>query len=334
VAVSKRLRYEVFRRDDYTCRYCGRSAPEVVLAVDHVVPTALGGADSAENLVTACRDCNAGKSSSSPDAQMVADVADDALRWARAMQIAAHDMLAQQEVRDRARAQFRDHWNEWTFGGRPIDLPPDWPASVDRFVAAGLPMPALFDSIDVAMRASQVRIENVYRYMCGVAWAKVNELQTQARALVSPADDGTSVLATYPYRAALDLLIGQLPNCGDLADPQYRHDLAAKFDRAHDDDREDDGQRSDYSLWPVELRAVVAAIEEALAEAWYQDRTIVAALTELTAGRSDGEQLRARARQRAIDDGWGPEPTPDDITRAALMLAINDVLGTVRPAVP
>ncbi|MGC7224589.1 HNH endonuclease, partial [Mycobacteroides abscessus subsp. massiliense] len=43
MAVTKRLRYEVLRRDNYSCRYCGRSAPEVKLTVDHVVPVALGG---------------------------------------------------------------------------------------------------------------------------------------------------------------------------------------------------------------------------------------------------------------------------------------------------
>lgn len=81
MAVSKRLRYEVLRRDNHACRYCGRSAPDVALTVDHVVPVALGGSDDPGNLVTACRDCNSGKSASSPDAPIVANVADDALRW-------------------------------------------------------------------------------------------------------------------------------------------------------------------------------------------------------------------------------------------------------------
>ncbi|WP_078628685.1 HNH endonuclease [Streptomyces sp. NRRL F-2664] len=52
--VSNRLRFEVLRRDRYTCRYCGGSAPDVVLRVDHVVPVALGGTDTPDNLVAAC----------------------------------------------------------------------------------------------------------------------------------------------------------------------------------------------------------------------------------------------------------------------------------------
>lgn len=67
MAVSKRLRYEVLRRDKQTCQYCGARAPQTPLTVDHVVPRTLGGSDQPDNLVAACFDCNAGKSSSRPD---------------------------------------------------------------------------------------------------------------------------------------------------------------------------------------------------------------------------------------------------------------------------
>jgi 5-methylcytosine-specific restriction endonuclease McrA len=38
MAVSKRTRYEVLRRDNHACRYCGGIAPDVILTVDHVTP--------------------------------------------------------------------------------------------------------------------------------------------------------------------------------------------------------------------------------------------------------------------------------------------------------
>ena len=79
MAVSKRTRFEVLRRDNYTCRYC--RSTENQLTVDHVTPVALGGTDDPSNLVAACRDCNAGKASSSPDAETVARVSDDAMRY-------------------------------------------------------------------------------------------------------------------------------------------------------------------------------------------------------------------------------------------------------------
>lgn len=55
------LRFKVLTRDQFRCRYCGRSAPEVVLHVDHIYPRSKGGEDSLENLVAACRECNLGK---------------------------------------------------------------------------------------------------------------------------------------------------------------------------------------------------------------------------------------------------------------------------------
>ena len=82
MAISKRTRYEVLRRDDHRCRYCGAAAPDVKLTIDHVVPVSLGGSDEPGNLVAACPDCNAGKAASNPDAPLVADVSDKAIRWA------------------------------------------------------------------------------------------------------------------------------------------------------------------------------------------------------------------------------------------------------------
>ena len=61
-STGKRLRFEVFKRDYFTCRYCGAQPPDAILVIDHVVPLALGGASSAENYVTACEPCNQGKS--------------------------------------------------------------------------------------------------------------------------------------------------------------------------------------------------------------------------------------------------------------------------------
>lgn len=55
------LRFSILARDNFTCRYCGRSAPSVPLEVDHLVPVASGGNDEADNLVTSCWSCNRGK---------------------------------------------------------------------------------------------------------------------------------------------------------------------------------------------------------------------------------------------------------------------------------
>ena len=59
--LSKKIRFEVFKRDKFTCQYCGRMAPDVILEVDHIRPVIDGGNNNILNLVTSCRDCNRGK---------------------------------------------------------------------------------------------------------------------------------------------------------------------------------------------------------------------------------------------------------------------------------
>lgn len=60
--ISKRLRFEVLKRDAFTCQYCGKQPPDTVLHIDHIVPVAKGGKNTLINLVTSCCDCNLGKS--------------------------------------------------------------------------------------------------------------------------------------------------------------------------------------------------------------------------------------------------------------------------------
>lgn len=60
--LGKKIRFEIFKRDSFKCQYCGKSSPDVILEVDHVVPVSKGGDNDPINLITSCRDCNRGKS--------------------------------------------------------------------------------------------------------------------------------------------------------------------------------------------------------------------------------------------------------------------------------
>jgi 5-methylcytosine-specific restriction endonuclease McrA len=53
VRLTKR---EIFRRDNFTCQYCGRQSSH--LTIDHVLPRHRGGEHTWDNLVTACSECN------------------------------------------------------------------------------------------------------------------------------------------------------------------------------------------------------------------------------------------------------------------------------------
>jgi len=59
--ISKKIRFEVFKRDGFICQYCGKTPPEVTLEIDHLKPVSKKGTDNINNLITACFDCNRGK---------------------------------------------------------------------------------------------------------------------------------------------------------------------------------------------------------------------------------------------------------------------------------
>lgn len=60
-------RRTIFRRDGYTCQYCGKSKSTGELSLDHVIPRCQGGLTCWENIVVACTECNSKKAGRTPD---------------------------------------------------------------------------------------------------------------------------------------------------------------------------------------------------------------------------------------------------------------------------
>lgn len=208
MAVSRRLRYEVLRRDAHRCRYCGSGAPDVPLTVDHVVPVALGGSDDPANLVTACRDCNSGKSASSPDAPIVADIDQKAAEWARAMSVVVEARTAELAVERTRLNLFDEHWDTWYFGNdEPFPRDPNWKNSVLRFMAGGLDDQFLADAVDTAMGRPRMPTGDVWRYFCGICWRELDDLRERTTSLV---DSGPVVDHRMPQGAGLDPSFGAL----------------------------------------------------------------------------------------------------------------------------
>ncbi len=54
--IDQNISWQVYERDGYTCRYCGRTG--IPLTVDHIDLWEVGGATVAENLISACKRCN------------------------------------------------------------------------------------------------------------------------------------------------------------------------------------------------------------------------------------------------------------------------------------
>ena len=174
MAISKRIRFEVLRRDDHTCRYCGASAPDVQLTVDHVNPIALGGADTPSNLVASCADCNAGKSSSTPDAALVEQVDADAWRWSAAMTEAARRLQAEHDALRSVLCNFELNWTQ--------RLPHSWTATVSRLYESGLPESVLIECADIALAAWGV--DSRWAYFCGAANRRLARMQEIAANII------------------------------------------------------------------------------------------------------------------------------------------------------
>lgn len=174
--LPRRLRFEILRRDDHTCRYCGARAPDVQLTVDHVVPVSLGGQHDPTNLVTACCDCNRGKASSSPDAALVDDVSESARQWAAAVKAAAEVLRQDDGEFAETVAGFYDFYTRscrWS-------PPKDWDGTIVTFLHRGL---SGDDLKHFARIATSKRLDwnETWRYFCGCCWKRITQIDALAK---------------------------------------------------------------------------------------------------------------------------------------------------------
>jgi HNH endonuclease len=205
MALAKRLRFAILQRDAHRCFYCGRAAPDVKLTVDHVVPVVLGGSDDPKNLVTACVDCNAGKTSVQPDPVKVEAVAADALRWSEAIRRVAEQRAADRAVMAADVSAFDEVWLGWTYNQPrtitekvPVPRDDSWRVSIERFLELGLTFEILESLVQVTMKKATDRnipIADTWRYFCGCAWNELERMQAAAAALIE-SEKGSSANGT------------------------------------------------------------------------------------------------------------------------------------------
>lgn len=171
-SIGKKIRFEVFKRDAFTCQYCGAHPPDSILHVDHIVPVALGGGNEVENLITACAPCNLGKGATS------LEVVPQSLA-AKAAEIAEREeqLAGYSAVLAARRGRIED--NVWSVFEvlRPGEksVPRDDFASVKRFVERLGPEPVI-DAAEIAM-AAPVLDRLVFKYFCGICWNKIREAE-------------------------------------------------------------------------------------------------------------------------------------------------------------
>lgn len=189
MAISKRLRFEILRRDNHACKYCGAQAPGASLTVDHVVPLSLGGTDLPSNLVTACRDCNAGKSSIPADAEVVDDVKAQQLRWGQALRMAAENVEARHEEAAEAFEGFKAVWLRSTYQSNGIryylngGLPADWVDTLQDFHRRGLPISEIESAANIIDGLTWVPRDH-WTYCLGILNNKLRAIQQEAQRIM------------------------------------------------------------------------------------------------------------------------------------------------------
>jgi len=178
------LRFEVFKRDRFTCVYYGRTPPNVLLEVDHVMPQAAGGTDEFANLITACMDCNRGKGSrmleEGRSPAVTQQQIDDARE--RVEQAKAHlDLLADLElVVDMQADALLQRWCD-TFNGNKTAS--GWECDVSfpnrrtlRYFLKHLPVSEVFEAVDITgSKFDYPRGEKPSRYFYGICHRKIRE---------------------------------------------------------------------------------------------------------------------------------------------------------------
>lgn len=69
--MTRELRERIMRRDNYTCKICGKYMPdEVGLHIDHIIPVSKGGKSIEQNLQVLCSKCNGHKSNKSTNSDI------------------------------------------------------------------------------------------------------------------------------------------------------------------------------------------------------------------------------------------------------------------------
>lgn len=168
--MSKTLRFEVFKRDRFTCQYCGSTPPKVVLEVDHIEPVSAGGTNDEGNLITACFDCNRGKAAR--DLRVAPEsLSDRAVRVAEAEeQLAGYrEIMRQVEARREA-----DIWEivEALFG--TTETTNARYGSIQQFLAK-LDLFEVKEAANIARAAKPWSEPQRFKYFCGICWNKIRD---------------------------------------------------------------------------------------------------------------------------------------------------------------
>lgn len=173
-ALSKKTRFEVFKRDLFTCQYCGSAPPSVILEVDHLVPVAKGGGNSIDNLIAACFDCNRGKSDRSLDVSPETLLAKAEALQEKREQLKAYERLQKKLQRDAEKAvdAVQDIFQE-VYPARKFSA--TFRLSIKRQFLSRLTLTKLHEAMDISVARIKADPDRAIIYFCKVCWNMIRE---------------------------------------------------------------------------------------------------------------------------------------------------------------
>lgn len=167
--LSKKLRFEIFKRDNFACQYCGNHPPEIILEVDHINPASNGGENDPDNLITSCFNCNRGKAANllTSVPQSLRDKAYEVQE--REEQIQGYQAIMQAR-RDRIEAEVFHILRPFLNDDGSVKR--DYFNGTKRFIER-LGYDEVYEAMEIALGA-RISYGKKYKYFCGVCWNKIN----------------------------------------------------------------------------------------------------------------------------------------------------------------
>ena len=172
-AISKKLRFDVFKRDAFTCQYCGAHPPGTVLHVDHIDPVANGGGNDINNLITSCLHCNLGKG-----ARLLSNAPQSLKDKASQVKEAEEQLRGYHTVIEAQRDRIENEcWRvagvlkagSMKTGFNKMDL-----LSVKQFIQK-IGVHECIDAAEIADAKFPYSLNKAFRYFCGICWNRVRE---------------------------------------------------------------------------------------------------------------------------------------------------------------
>lgn len=178
--MTKTKRFEIFKRDGFQCAYCGQKPPAVILEVDHIEPKSKGGPDDESNLITACFDCNRGKSDKllnsipsplSENIELIKEREEQVKEYRKVIRIVAQRI--EKDI-EHITNIYKDQYTGMTLSDHFKN------GSLKKFLEQ-----LSIDEVERAMQLSIAKIpaddHKVIKYFCGICWNEIKGKNPQQK---------------------------------------------------------------------------------------------------------------------------------------------------------